>query len=279
MLMRTLSLRLILLACLVCCALVPATANAVNLGAAYKSPKSGYSLKLYSLYYAADTRTDKNGNPAVTGLGLKKYGVSIGNSLQIGDFQLNAIIPVSKIEVGKLKDDDAGLGDILVSAGWFLPVKGVNILPAVGVKIPTGSFDKHEPVNNGDGQADLMVGLYFFKLIQPLSFDASLKYAVRFRNPESDTTPGNEFSAEGLVTLRLIDGIRIGPAINFSIGEDIKKGGKTLVNSGIMRLSAGGELYYGRVEKVKISLAAYQDLLTRNTFEGVMVLSRIVFLF
>lgn len=279
MLMRTLSLRLISLACLVFCAFCPATANAVNLGAAYKSAKPGYSLKLYSLYYAADTRTDKDGKPVVKDLGVKKYGVSIGNSFQIGDFQLNVIIPVSKIEVGKLKESDAGLGDILVSAGRFLPVESVNILPAVGVKIPTGRFDKNHPVNNGDGQTDLLMGLYLFKLIQPFSYDASLKYAVRFRNPESDFTPGNEFSAEGLVTLRLIEGIRIGPAINFMIGEDHKQGGKTLKNSGIMRLSAGGEVYYGRQKKVKVSLAAYQDLLTRNTFEGVMVLSRIIFTF
>lgn len=278
MLMRKASIWYVPLVCLVCCAMSPGNAHAVNLGGAYKS-KPGYSLKLYSLYYTADTRTDKNGDPAVNGLGLKKYGVSIGNSVQIGDFQLNAIIPVSKIEVGKLKDDDAGLGDILVSAGWFLPVEWANILPAVGVKIPTGSFDRQHPVNNGDGQTDLIMGLYLFKLIQPFSFDASLKYAVRFRNPDNDTTPGNEFSAEGLVTLRLIDGIRIGPAINFAIGEDSKKAGKTSVNSGIMRLSAGGEVYYGRLDQVKISLAAYQDLLTRNTFEGVMVLSRIVFLF
>lgn len=278
MLMRKTYVWCVSLVCLVCCSIYPANANAVNLGAAYRS-KPGYSLKLYSLYYAADTRTDKNGDPAVNGLGLKKNGVSIGNSVQIGDFQLNAIIPVSKIEVGKLRDSDTGLGDMLVSAGWFLPVEWANILPAVGVKIPTGSFDKHHPVNNGDGQPDLIMGLYLFKLMQPFSFDTSLKYSVRFRNPDSDTTPGNEFFAEGLVTLRLVDGIRIGPAINFMIGEDSKKGGKTLVNSGIMRLSAGGEVYYGRLDQVKISLAAYQDLLTRNTFEGVMVLSRIVFPF
>lgn len=279
MLMRKISLLCFFLVCLAYFALAPATVSAINLGAAYKSPKSGYSLKLYSLYYAADTRTDKDGKAAVKDLGLKKYGVSIGNSLQIGDFQLNAIIPVSKIEVGKLKESDAGLGDILVSAGWFLPVAWANILPAVGVKIPTGRFDKNHPVNNGDGQTDLLMGLYFFKLMQPLSFDASLKYAVRFRNPDSDFTPGNEFSAEGLVTLRLVEGIRIGPAVNFIIGEDNKKGGKTVAESGLMRLSAGGEVYYGRMEKVKISLAAYQDLLTRNTFEGVLVFSRIIFTF
>ena len=46
-----------------------------------------------------------------------------------------------------------------------------------------------------------------------------------------------------------------------------------------MRLSAGGELYYGRLPDVKISLAAYKDLVTRNSFEGVLVLSRVVFVF
>lgn len=266
------------IASLICFSLSPGSAYAINLGGAYRS-KPGYSLKLYSLYYAADTRTNKDGKPAVKDLGLKKYGVSIGNSFQIGDVQLNAIIPVNKIEVVKLKDSDAGLGDILLSAGWFLPVKWANILPTVAVKVPTGGFDKNHSANSGDGQTDLLMGVYLFKLMQPLSFDALIKYAVRFRNPDSDFTPGNEFSAEGLVTLRLVEGIRIGPAINFTIGEDNKRGGRTVADSGLMRLSAGGEIYYGSLDQVKISLAAYQDVLTRNTFEGVLVLSRIIFVF
>lgn len=152
-------------------------------------------------------------------------------------------------------------------------------MPAVGVKIPSGSFDKHQSVNNGDGQTDLLLGVYLFKLMQPLSFDAVVKYNVRFRNPDSDFTPGNEFSAEGLITLRLVEGVRIGPAVNFLIGEDNKKGGKTLPDSGLMRLSAGGEIYFGKLDHAKISLAAYQDVLTRNTFEGTTVMSRIIFTF
>ena len=278
MLKKKIFLSCILLACLTYFSLRPATVNAINLGGAYK-PQPGYGLKLYTLYYDADIRTNKDGKPVVNNLGLKKQGVAIGNCYQIGDLQLNAIIPVSKIEVEKLKGSDAGLGDILLSAGWFLPVEWANILPAVGVKIPTGSFDRNHAVNNGDGQTDMIMGLYLFKLMQPLSFDAVVKYAVRFRNPDSDFTPGNEFSADGLVTLRLVEGIRIGPAVNFIIGADNKKGGKTLADSGLMRLSAGGEVYYGRLDHVKISLAAYQDVLTRNTFEGVLVLSRIILVF
>jgi hypothetical protein len=276
--MRKIFPRCILIVCLVCYSLSPATANAINLGAAYKSDP-GYKLKLYSLYYGADTHTNKDGKPDVNDLGLRKYGVSIGNSYQAGDFQFDVIIPVSKIEVDKLKKQDSGLGDILVAAGWFLPVEWANIMPAVGVKIPTGNFDRFHLVNNGDGQTDLLAGVYFFKLMQPLSYNAVVKYNFRFRNPDSDFTPGNEFSAEGLMTLRLVEGVRIGPAVNFVTGADNKKGGKILHDSGLMRLSAGGEIYFGKLEKVKISLAAYQDVLTRNTYEGVTAMSRIIVVF
>ena len=115
--------------------------------------------------------------------------------------------------------------------------------------------------------------------MQPFSFDAVFKYTVRFRNPDSDITPGNEFTAEGLATVAVAEKIRIDPAINFLIGEDNKKGGKTLSDSGLTRFAVGGEVYYGRFDNVKISLAAYQDVLTRNTNEGVLLLSRITIKF
>lgn len=263
---------------LVYCLLCSSSVHAVNLGAAYKS-QPGYSLKLYSLYYETDTRTDKNGHAIIKDLGLRKYGFSIGNSFQAGEFQFNAIIPFNDIQSQKLKERASGLGDILVSAGWFLPVEWANILPTVAVKAPTGSFDRRQAVNPGDGQTDLLMGVYFFKLLQSLSFDALVKYAVRFRNPSSDITPGNEFSAEGLVTLRLVEGVRVGPALNFVIGSDSKREGKTVADSGLMRLSAGGEIYYGSIQNIKISLAAYQDVLTRNTYEGILVMSRVIFIF
>jgi len=261
-----------------CLSLLPAVSYAVYFATAAK-PRPGYQLKLFPYFYTADTRTNKDGNPAVNDLGLKRYGVGIGSFYQIGDLTLSAVIPVGKLEVDKLKSDDAGFGDIQLRAGWYLPVEWVSILPTLMIKVPTGSFDKKCAANMGDGQTDLVAELYFFKLVQPFSFDAVLKYNTRFRNPDSDVTPGNEFSAEGLVTLRLAEKIRVGPAVNFLIGGDNKKGGKTLVDSGLMRFSAGGEIWFGRFERANISVAAYQDLLTRNTNEGITVMSRIVFNF
>jgi len=241
--------------------------------------EQGYQLKLFPFYYCADIRTNKDGNPTVTDLGMKRYGLLISNSYLVGDLQLNAIVPVAKLEIAKQKSDDAGIGDIQLRAGWFLPVEWFTIQPNLMVKLPSGSFDKQRPVNLGDGQTDLVTELYLYKLIQPFSFDAVFKYNVRFRNPDSDLTPGNEFSAEGLVTVLLTEKVRVGPAINFLIGEDNKRAGRILPDSGLMRLSAGGEIFYGRLDHLKLSLAAYQDLVTRNTNQGVLVLSRIAFVF
>lgn len=253
-------------------------AFAVNFAAGAKL-EPGYQLKLFPFYYCADARTNKDGNPAVTDLGMKRYGLLISNSYLVGDLQLNAIVPVAKLEIAKQKSDDAGIGDIQLRVGWFLPVEWLTIQPNLMVKVPSGSFDKQRPVNLGDGQTDLVAELYLFKLIQPFSFDAVFKYNVRFRNPDSDLTPGNEFSAEGLVTVLLTEKVRVGPAINFLIGEDNKRAGRTLPDSGLMRFSAGGEIFYGRLDHLKLSLAAYQDLVTRNTNQGVLVMSRIAFVF
>ena len=258
--------------------LLPTPVHAINYATGIKAAP-GYQLNLYPFYYHADIRSDKDGNHSVNDLGFNKYGVMIGNSYYVGDFLLNAIIPVGTLDIGMLKSDDTGLGDINLRAGWFLPVETVTVMPALAVKVPTGSYDKNHPVNFGDGQTDLVAELYLFKLMPQISFDAVLKYAVRFRNPDNDVTPGNEFTAEGLATWRLAEKIRVGPAVNFIIGEDNKKNGKTVANSGLMRLSVGGEIYYGRFDHVKISLAAYQDVLSRNTIEGVLVISRFVIRF
>ena len=268
----------ILLACLVCSIMQPPFAHAVNFAAGAKPPE-GYQLKLFPFYCSADIRTNKDGDPAVRDLGLKKYGVIIGNFYQLGDLQLNVLVPVGTVEAGKYGDANSGLGDVQLRAGYFLPVEWASILPIVFVKVPTGSFDKTRAANMGDGQIDLAAELYMFKLMQPLSADLLLKYNYRFRNPDTGFTPGNEFSAEGLVTCRLTDRIRVGPAVNFLIGADNKKGGATVADSGLMRLSAGGEIWFGRLDHAKISLAAYKDLVTRNTNEGVTVMSRIAFEF
>lgn len=255
--------------------LTPVPLHAVNFATGAKAAP-GFLMNLYPYYYLADKQTDKNGDTVVSNLGLRKYGVHIGNSYYVGDFLLNALIPVGRLKVGAAHDSDGGLGDIQLRAGWFLPVDSLTILPVFMVKVPTGNFDKNNAVNFGDGQTDLAAELYLYKLYKSLSFDVLLKYTVRLKNHDTGITPGNEFAAETLLTWKLAEKFRIGPAINFIAGDDLKKNGMTLPDSGLTRLSVGGEIYYGRISQAKISLAAYSDVHTRNTREGVLIMSRIM---
>lgn len=254
--------------------IVPMPSLAMNYATGAKQPE-GLLLNLYPFWYSANQITDKKGNSAVDKLGLDKYGVQIGVNYYTGSYLFNTIIPVGKLSVGAIHESDAGLGDIQLRMGRFLQIDSVTILPLLMLKTPTGSYDKSRPVNFGDGQTDLAAELYVFKLFGPISLDALAKYTIRFHNSRSDVTPGNELVLEGLATLKLADNVRIGPAINFVLGDDRKKGGNVVQDSGLMRLSAGGEIYYGRDSRARVSLAAYKDVLTRNTNEGALVMSRI----
>ncbi len=254
--------------------MLPAPSFAINFSLGSTQP-DGFLLNLFPFWYSANKITDKKGNTAVDKLGLDKYGVNIVTNYYTGSYLFSTYIPVGKLDVGSVHDSDAGLGDIQLRVGKFLPIESVTILPVLMLKTPTGSYDKSRPVNYGDGQADLAAELYFFKLFGPFSLDALAKYTIRFHNSRSDVTPGNELALEGLATWKIADKVRIGPAFNFVLGDDRKKGGKVVQDSGLMRLSAGGEIYYGRNSLARVSLALYKDVLTHNTNEGVLVMSRI----
>lgn len=260
------------------CLLLSAPADAVMFGAGVR-PNQGYIFKLYPFFFTSDTRTDKNGDPAVTGLGSTSYGSMVVNSYQLGDLQVNAYLPVLKRETRKLHSEDWGIGDIQLRAGWILPVDWLTIQPTAYLKVPSGSYNKDSKVNVGDGQTDLGLELNINKSSGPYSLDLFFKYNVRFRNPDTDVTPGNEFSAEAQAAYMILPKVWLGPSVNFLVGEDNKKAGKTLGDSGLMRLSAGGEIAYVGFQHIKLALAVYQDLISRNFAEGTMVLGRIAFPF
>ena len=249
--------------------------HAVNYGAGAKLPP-GMVLNLYPNYYHAETRTDKQGTAAVNNLGLHRYGMAVGLSYYTGNWVFNTVIPTGNLELQSRRSESGGIGDIQLRAGYFLPVDTLTILPVLFVKTPSGSYDPNRSANYGDGQLDLATELYLRKLAGSLSLDALLKYSVKFRNPDSDVTPGNEFILETLATWKVSDNLWAGPAVNFTIGTDSKRNGAVIGDSGLMKFAVGGELYYRGFSRAKLSLAAYQDIVTRNTTEGLMLLGRIV---
>ncbi len=272
-------LRLTFAAIVYCSILMSASpADAVLFGAGMK-PTEGYQLKFYPFASFANVRTDKNGNKAVDGLDSKRYGVLILNAYQYGDLLLNLGIPLANQEVGKYRSEAGGLGDIQVRVGYFLPIKALDILPALLVKTPTSSYDKKRAANLGDGQTDLAAELYFSKMTDSFSVDLLLKYNHRFTNADNKTKPGNEFNAEIMAAYKLLPGLWIGPAINFMIGDDKEVSDSILPETGQLRLSAGGEIFYGGFANPKLSIAVYQDLITRNSTQGTTIISRITFPF
>lgn len=248
--------------------------HAINYAAGAKLP-DGLVLNLYPYYYHAETRTDRNGHTATNDLGLHRYGMAIGASYYTGNWVFNTIIPVGNLELTSRRSESGGIGDIQLRAGHFLPIDAVTILPLLFIKTPSGNYERSRPANFGDGQVDLAAELYVRKLTGPVSLDALFKYVVRFRNPYNDITPGNELITELLATLKLTENFWAGPALNITVGNDNKRNGKILADSGLTKIAAGGELYYRGFSKAKLSLAAYQDVSTRNTTEGLMLLSRI----
>lgn len=255
--------------------LYASTSHAINYAAGAKL-SDGLVLNLYPYYYRAEIRTDKHGDSTTQNLGLHKYGMTIGASYYLKNFLFNVVIPNGNLEVHSLRAENGGIGDIQLRTGYFLPIDSVTILPLLLIKTPTGNFDRSRSVNFGDGQPDLAAEIYLRKLAGPVSLDALLKYAVRFRNPYNDLTPGNEFITELLATWRFTEHFWAGPALNITVGSDNKRNGRIVTDSGLTKLAAGGELYYRGFSRVKLSLAAYQDVSTRNTTEGLMLLSRIV---
>jgi len=249
-------------------------ASAINYYTGGRLPE-GFYLNLYPYWFTADRRTDRNGNVVTDNLGMDKYGVFFSGCYYKGDLLLNVVVPVGRLEIDAANDSNAGFGDIQLRAGYFLPVKWVTILPAIAVKAPTGAFEKNRKVNLGDGQTDLLAEVYINKLFDRFSVDWLFKYSRRLYNHDTDIKSGDEFITEGLVTYKITDTVRFGPSVAFLIGDDINSHGKTVKESGQLKLSCGGELNYRGFQKAKLSVAVLKDVYTRNTAEGVLTLGRI----
>lgn len=249
--------------------------QAINFAAGARLP-DGPVINLYPYWFSADTRTDAHGDPQLRHLGLDKYGISYGVSYYRQGWLSNIVVPSGRLQVDAVHGEDTGIGDLQLRFGHFLPWKEVTLLPLVFVKLPTGPFDPHRPVNFGDGQADVSGELYLNKAFGRLVVDGLLRYSVRLRNSETATTPGREVVNEWLVTWKFSDALRAGPAVNLLHGGNLERNGHRVPDSAPDKLALGGELYYILAPRAKLSLAAYRDVVVRNSNDGLLVMGRIV---
>lgn len=249
---------------------------AVNFGDGYHS-LDGLYTHIYLMQISGDDKTDNNGRKIADNIGFNMNTLVLRPLYYSGNFLAGALIPLGNVEMDIYSESDSGLGDIMFGVGYFLPVDWANILPVVQVKIPTGPFDKNKFVNYGSGQWDLWLETYFNKFSRKFSYDAAIKYWIRFENDEINFKPGNELRLEGLATYSITNRLRLGPSISYLIGEDNELNGSNIDKSGIKKLSLGAEIVYHYSPDVLFAFTVMDDIDTENALETSLFMLRVTF--
>ena len=248
--------------------LLTGAARAVDIYDGVRAARGLYFLS-YSSYYRADALTDASGRSAVDDFGYQSLAETLRLCWYSPDIVVTALVPFSCAKSVYLDDSAAGLGDVTIAAGGFLPLASVDLLALFAVKAPTGRFDESRAVNVGSGQWDFRPSLFVHKTIEPYTFDGAVKYFFRRENPATDLKPGDELHLEILATRRL-GPLRLGPGVNWLLGENGEKNGSRVKDSAKQTLSLGAEAYL-RLFDWSVTLNYMGDVYGENTPRGHLV--------
>lgn len=241
-------------------------AFAVNFYDGARAPQGLYFLT-YTSAYVADEITDPKGDIKKKDYGLTKVDELVRFCYYSPDFVATALLPVGYMDVGSLKQDSLGLGDINLGAGYFLPVKHIDILPMLFIKFPTGGYDSSKSVNIGSNQYDLRPMIFLYKSLGDFSIDAVVKYFFRLRNNVTDVSPGDELYLQCLLGYNITDKFKLGPSINWMTSREKEQNGVKTSDSARETLSIGGDIYY-RFPKVSVSATYLYDVHAENSPKG-----------
>ncbi|MEN6488961.1 MAG: transporter [Smithella sp.] len=228
--------------------------------------KGNYLLS-YTSVYLADETTDSKGKKSRDNYNLTKVEELFRWSYYTGDFVASALVPVDYMSVGSLDQESSGLGDIIIGTGYFLPFKQADVLPMVFVKLPTGKYSADKAVNIGSNQYDVRPMIFLYKDLGKFSIDAVAKYFIRFQNPDTNVSPGNEFHLQGLVGYNVTDRFKIGPSVNWMISRCKEVNGTKVADSSRETLSMGADIYY-RFSKISLTANYLCDVYTENSTKG-----------
>ena len=241
-------------------------AFAVNFYDGARAPKALYFLT-YSSVYLAEMTTDAKGDTKKSDYGLAKVDELLRLCYYSPDFVATALVPVGYMDVRSLNQDAFGLGDINLGAGYFLPVKQVDILPMLFVKFPTGEYDSSKSVNIGSHQYDIRPMVFFYKAFGDFSVDAVAKYFIRLKNSTADLSPGDEFHLQGLLGYNVTDRFKFGPSVSWMISRNKKQYGAEVNDSGRETISVGADVYY-RFSKISVTATYLYDAHVENSTKG-----------
>jgi len=246
--------------------LLPQIAFAVNFYDGSRA-KQGFFFLTYTYAYYADETTNKSGKSVNKDFGLFSAQEILRLCYYSPDFVGTVVVPFGYTKISSLNQDSSGLGDISLGAGYFLPVKQVDILPMVFVKFPTGEYSLSKATNIGSNQYDIAPMVFLHKTIRDFSVDAAVKYYFRLENNATDILPGDELHLQGLLGYNVTDKFKVGPSVNWMISKDKKQYGAKISGSAREKLSVGADFYY-RFSWLSVTLTYLYDAYAENSPKG-----------
>lgn len=231
------------------------------------SRAQGTYFLTYSSFYTADEATDKNGDTSNRNYGFFNAQELLRLSYYSSDFIATALVPFGYTDIHSMNQIASGLGDINLGAGYFLPIKQVDLLSMIFVEFPTGEYNASKAVNIGSNQYDIKPMIFLYKSFGDFSIDAAMKYYFRLKNNTTDVLPGDELYVQCLLGYNLTDKLKLGPSLNWMISKDKEQYGAAVSNSARETLSVGADVYY-RFNWLSVTFTYLYDVHTENSLKG-----------
>jgi hypothetical protein len=229
--------------------------------------RQGLYFLTYTYGYFADETTDKHGKKVTRDFGLLSAQEILRLCYYSPDFVATIVVPFGYTKISSLDQESFGLGDISVGAGYFLPIKQVDILPMVFMKFPTGEYRASQAANVGSNQVDIAPMVFIHKTMGRFSIDAAVRYYFRFENNETNVLPGDEFRLEGLLGYNITEKFKLGPSVSWMISKNKEQNGATVSGSAREKLSVGADFYY-RFSWLSVTLTYLYDVYAENSVKG-----------
>jgi hypothetical protein len=227
----------------------------------------GLYLLTYSSLYDADKTVDSRGHTAKKDYGYRKLEELFRLCYYKKNLVLTGLFPAGHVKSGFYHESSSGIGDINLGAGYFLPVKEVDLLPMLFVEFPSGDYDSQRSVNYGTNQYDIKPVLFIYKATGRFSFDGAVKYFFRTENPGTRVAPGDELYLQGLLGWQLTKRFKAGPSVSWMKSSSLKNDGIKASGSRRETLSAGADFYF-RFPAFSATVTYLRDVSAKNTGKG-----------
>lgn len=254
------------------------------------APPPGFHYRIYNTWYNPTTLRDNGGNKLGVGFELDVFSsvhrfVHVTEKKILGaDYLYNVIVPLVDKELtvaaaGISDSTSLSVGDIVIepfALAWHKP--SWDVVAALAVIAPTGSYDVRDPASVGLGYWSGMMTLgatYYFDEKKSWSLSALTRTLVHTEQDDTGVTPGSEFVVEyGLgKEFMLGDGFLVRPGISgcsyWQLEDDSDDGPGTLAREQKQAHAIGAEVNFFWLKHLfQVNVRFLNEFGAENTAEG-----------